>query len=52
MIYYIEWVDILVFKLANRDIWKVNGEVAGYGKNYGNFNFVWVIKAGHMVPHD
>ena len=41
-----------MFKLIDRDIWKVNGEVAGYGKKFWNFNFVLVIKAGHMVPHD
>ena len=52
MIASIDWPGIEYFNRAKKTIWKVNGEVAGYAKNYGNMNFVLILKAGHMSPHD
>lgn len=40
------------YKTAKRDIWKVDGEVAGYVKRAGNLTEVLVRNAGHMVPSD
>ncbi|XP_055838252.1 venom serine carboxypeptidase-like [Episyrphus balteatus] len=41
-----------VYKIAKRDIWRVDKEVAGYKKRAGNLLEVMVRNAGHMVPRD
>ncbi|XP_013195146.2 venom serine carboxypeptidase-like [Amyelois transitella] len=41
-----------VYKTAERYIWSVDGEVAGYVKGAGRLVEVMVRNAGHMVPGD
>ncbi|XP_063368691.1 venom serine carboxypeptidase-like [Cydia amplana] len=41
-----------VYKTAERNFWKVDGELAGYVKRAGNLVEVLVRNAGHMVPTD
>lgn len=40
------------YKNADRHIWKVDDEIAGYYKKAGNLTEVLVRNAGHMVPSD
>ncbi|XP_044734187.1 venom serine carboxypeptidase-like [Chrysoperla carnea] len=40
------------YNKAERFIWKVDDEVAGYIKSAGSLTEVMVIGAGHMVPQD
>lgn len=40
------------YKTAERMIWKVDNDVAGYVKHAGNLTEVMVRNAGHMVPAD
>lgn len=40
------------YKKAERHIWYVDGEIAGYSKSAGNLTEVLVRNAGHMVPGD
>lgn len=40
------------YKTADRMVWKVDGQVAGYVKHAGNLTEVLVRNAGHMVPAD
>ena len=40
------------FLKSRKRLWKVNNKLAGYAQNYGNMNFVQVLKAGHMSPLD
>lgn len=46
------WTGADDYRVAIRDIWYVDGEVAGYSKTARNFKEVLVRKAGHMVPTD
>ncbi|ODM90366.1 Venom serine carboxypeptidase [Orchesella cincta] len=41
-----KWLD------AERNVWKVGGNVAGYAKVLDNMSYVLVRGAGHMVPSD
>ena len=52
MIKTIDWSGMADFQKSTRQVWKVNNAVAGYGMRSGNMNFVLVLKAGHMCPHD
>jgi serine carboxypeptidase-like clade IV len=47
-----KWKGQKEFQSASVEEWKVNGELAGWTKQYENFKFVRVHKAGHMVPLD
>ncbi|KAJ8935496.1 hypothetical protein NQ318_010634 [Aromia moschata] len=38
------------YKIAERHIWRVDDEIAGYVKQAGNLTEVLVRNAGHMVP--
>lgn len=40
------------YKTAERLVWHVDGQVAGYVKHAGNLTEVLVRNAGHMVPAD
>lgn len=40
------------YRTAERIVWHVNGQVAGYVKHAGNLTEVLVRNAGHMVPAD
>lgn len=40
------------YKQANREVYRVDGEIAGYKKKAGRLQEVLVRNAGHMVPRD
>nr|AAC41580.1 carboxypeptidase [Aedes aegypti] len=40
------------YKRANREIYRVDGEIAGYKKRAGRLQEVLIRNAGHMVPRD
>lgn len=40
------------YKTAERHIWKVGDDIAGYVKSAGNLTEILVRNAGHMVPGD
>ncbi|MQJ93352.1 hypothetical protein EI018_25365 [Escherichia coli] len=40
------------FLAAERKIWRVNEELAGYVQKWGNLSHVVVLGAGHLVPTD
>ena len=40
-------------RLALRSsVWRLDGTVAGYARQFANLAFVNVLRAGHLVPHD
>ncbi|OMO60607.1 Peptidase S10, serine carboxypeptidase [Corchorus capsularis] len=47
-----KWEGIEKFLMADREIWKVNGEVAGYVQKWGSLTHVVVLGAGHLLPAD
>lgn len=49
---HLEFSSAEEYKVAKRQIWEVNGEVAGYVKEAGNLTEVMIRNAGHMVPAD
>ena len=36
--------------MAERKVWALNGELAGYVQKWGNLSHVAVYGAGHLVP--
>ncbi|XP_030557784.1 venom serine carboxypeptidase [Drosophila novamexicana] len=44
--------DAAKYKIAPREIWRIDGEVAGYVKHAGHLVEIMVRNAGHMAPHD
>ncbi|XP_075635857.1 serine carboxypeptidase-like 50 [Castanea sativa] len=48
----IKWEGLNQFLMANRKVWRVNGELAGYVQKWGNLSHVVVLGAGHLVPTD
>ncbi|XP_020688911.2 serine carboxypeptidase-like 50 [Dendrobium catenatum] len=46
------WEGIGSFLDAERRVWRVEGEVAGYLQKWGNLTHVVVSGAGHLVPAD
>lgn len=46
------WVGIEEFQAAERKVWQVKGELAGYVQKWGNLSHVVVSGAGHLVPTD
>eukprot|EP00347_Sterkiella_histriomuscorum_P019392 403341804 len=48
----VEWSGQADFNNAEYKDWTVNGQVAGQLKESGNFKFLRVYNAGHMVPMD
>lgn len=47
-----QWEGIEKFLNAERKIWKVNGELAGYVQNWKSLTNVVVLGAGHLLPTD
>ncbi|XP_010926697.1 serine carboxypeptidase-like 50 [Elaeis guineensis] len=47
-----EWDGLENFLKAERKVWKVNGELAGYVQRWGSLSHVVVSGAGHLVPAD
>ncbi|XP_023293517.2 venom serine carboxypeptidase [Lucilia cuprina] len=41
-----------IYKVAPRQIWKVDDEIAGYAKHAGHLIEIMVRNAGHMAPTD
>jgi len=52
MINGLSWIYVNNFQQAPKNVWHVNGAVAGYAQNYNLLTFVWVLQSGHMVPYD
>ncbi|XP_008243365.1 PREDICTED: serine carboxypeptidase-like 50 [Prunus mume] len=48
----IKWEGIDKFLSAEREVWKVGGEVAGYVQKWGSLSHVLVSGAGHLLPAD
>ncbi|XP_014510754.1 serine carboxypeptidase-like 50 [Vigna radiata var. radiata] len=47
-----KWEGIEEFLNAERKIWKVNGELAGYVQSWKSLTNVVVLGAGHLLPTD
>ena len=47
-----KWEGILGFMNAERRIWRVNGELAGYVQKWKTLTNVVVLGAGHLLPAD
>ncbi|PQQ20852.1 hypothetical protein Pyn_25123 [Prunus yedoensis var. nudiflora] len=48
----IKWKGIDKFLSADRKVWKVRREVAGYVQKWGSLSHVLVSGAGHLLPAD
>ncbi|XP_062105264.1 serine carboxypeptidase-like 50 [Humulus lupulus] len=48
----LSWEGIRSFLNAERKVWKVNGELAGYVQNWGSLTNAVVLGAGHLAPAD
>ncbi|OVA01759.1 Peptidase S10 [Macleaya cordata] len=48
----IRWEGLEKFLMAERKVWEVNEEVAGYVQRWGSLTEVVVSGAGHLVPAD
>lgn len=46
------WEGIGEFLEREREVWKVDGKLAGYVQKWGNLSHVVVLGAGHLVPTD
>ncbi|KAM7362977.1 venom serine carboxypeptidase [Cochliomyia hominivorax] len=44
--------DAAIYKVAPRQIWRVDDEIAGYAKHAGHLIEIMVRNAGHMAPKD
>ncbi|XP_022776394.1 serine carboxypeptidase-like 50 [Durio zibethinus] len=47
-----KWEGIEKFMMADRIIWKVNEDLAGYVQKWGSLTHVVVLGAGHLLPAD
>jgi vitellogenic carboxypeptidase-like protein len=47
-----KWEGIVEYVNSEREIWKVNGEVAGYVQKWKQFTNVVVLGGGHLLPTD
>ncbi|GMJ08177.1 serine carboxypeptidase-like 50 [Hibiscus trionum] len=47
-----KWDGIREFLMADRKIWRVNGEVAGYVQKWQTLTNVVILAAGHLLPAD
>ncbi|XP_001986935.2 venom serine carboxypeptidase [Drosophila grimshawi] len=41
-----------VYRTAPREVWRIDGEIAGYVKHAGHLVEIMIRNAGHMAPHD
>ncbi|PON98160.1 Serine carboxypeptidase-like [Trema orientale] len=48
----LDWEGIEGYLGAEREVWRVNGELAGYVQKWGSLTNVVVLGAGHLVPND
>jgi len=51
----VEWKDQAAFAAVEKAVWRIHPtdtEVAGYARTVGNFSYVIVREAGHIVPGD
>ena len=48
----LNWPGSRQWKMSQKKIWKIDGNVSGWAKVSGNLWFVLVNGAGHMVPSD
>ncbi|KAL9241938.1 hypothetical protein vseg_015990 [Gypsophila vaccaria] len=48
----LKWDGIERFREAEREVWTVKGDVAGYVRKSGRLSHVVVLGAGHFVPTD
>ena len=48
----IKWEGLSQFLMAKREVWRVNGELAGHVQKWGNLSHVVVLGARHLVPTD
>lgn len=46
------WTDTAKYRVAKRQPWVVDGQVAGLVKSAGNMSYVVVLNSGHLVPTD
>lgn len=46
------WEGIREFLERDREVWKVDGKLAGYVQKWRNLSHVVVLGAGHLVPAD
>lgn len=47
-----DWEGMGRFRAAERRLWRVDGEIAGYLQKWGNLSHLVVSGAGHFVPVD
>lgn len=47
-----KWDGLEKFLDAEREVWKVDGKLAGYVQKWGSLSHVVVAGAGHLVPTD
>ncbi|KAI3502549.1 hypothetical protein L1887_30687 [Cichorium endivia] len=47
-----KWEGLEKFLDAEKDVWRVNGVLAGYVQKWDNLSHVVVLGAGHFVPTD
>ncbi|KDP38052.1 hypothetical protein JCGZ_04695 [Jatropha curcas] len=47
-----KWEGIGRFLTAERKVWEVNGELAGFVQKWGSLSHAVVLGAGHLVPTD
>ena len=45
----IQWSSMERFLRSRKFVWKVEDKISGYAMSYGNLNFVFVLKSGHIV---
>jgi len=47
-----EWKGAEAYRAAERHIWKVGSDVAGYSREVHNFKQIMVRNSGHILPFD
>ncbi len=47
-----DWSGHDDWKHANRYLWMVDGDVAGYAKTHKNLDMLLVLNSGHLVPYN
>lgn len=52
MINRLKWKGSEKYRRSKRQIWKVDGKVAGYLKKVKDFYFMIIRDAGHILPYD